>query len=415
MFFDKMIIRSVTYTIDLSEIESMEYQKFVRSDLTVINERFLSCGYKVRTVRFNVIPANYLVLKNRTSFTEKIDALAEFCKQVGVRWFDIAFDLLGESNDRVDEMCSVSEWILKKHGNSFVNLIAAKEYINAYAVFKSAEVIKNVSNFNENGIDNFRLGVSLNVMPNTPFFPFSYSGRNNSFSIAIETTPVFLGVIKEKFNHDYMMLKKEIVSTIGCELVGIEKISRELGVENDIPYNGLDISLSPFPDEDVSVVSILNLLGIDDFGSNGTQFLTSYLTSILKEVIAVEDITTIGFNGVMYSLLEDKKMCEAHDNGNFKMDSIILYSTVCGCGLDMVPLPGNILTEEIASLILDVATTSIKLNKPLGVRVLPISGKKAGEKTNLKLDFLTNTVIPTVKHIHIDKSIFSINKFYVKY
>ena len=121
------------------------------------------------------------------------------------------------------------------------------------------------------------------------------------------------------------------------------------------------------------------------------------------------------FNGIMYSLLEDKIMCEAHNKENFSLDSIILYSTVCGCGLDMVPLPSNVKEEEIASMILDVATTSIKLNKPLGVRVLPIPTKFSKDMTNLNLDFLTNTKIPRVKHIHINKSIFDIEKFYVKH
>ena len=107
-------------------------------------------------------------------------------------------------------------------------------------------------------------------------------------------------------------------------------------------------------------------------------------------------------------------MCKSHDKKNFTIDSIILYSTVCGCGLDMVPLPGDTLKEEISSMVLDVATTSIKLNKPLGVRVLPIPEKKSNDITELKLDFLTNTLIPEVKHIHIDSSLFKINKFYVK-
>jgi len=64
-------------------------------------------------------------------------------------------------------------------------------------------------------------------------------------------------------------------------------------------------------------------------------------------------------------------------------------------------------------MILDVATTSIKLNKPLGVRVLPIPNKFVNDKTNLKLDFLTNTKIAEVKHLYINKNIFNIEKFYV--
>ncbi len=80
----------------------------------------------------------------------------------------------------------------------------------------------------------------------------------------------------------------------------------------------------------------------------------------------------------------------------------------------MVPLPDIISKEEIASMILDVATTAIKLDKPLGVRVLPIPDKNISDTTNLKLDFLTNTNIPEIKNISINKSLFKINKFYIK-
>jgi len=87
---------------------------------------------------------------------------------------------------------------------------------------------------------------------------------------------------------------------------------------------------------------LLNKLGIEKFGSNGTQFMTSYLTSVLKELINISKIKTVGFNGIMYSLLEDKLMCKSFEKDQFSIDSIILYSTVCGCGLDMVPLPSDV-------------------------------------------------------------------------
>ena len=58
-------------------------------------------------------------------------------------------------------------------------------------------------------------------------------------------------------------------------------------------------------------------------------------------------------------------------NKKLSIDSLLLYSTVCGCGIDMVPVPGNIFLEEISSLIIDMLLTlSIALKKPLGARIL---------------------------------------------
>ncbi|MEA2017647.1 MAG: DUF711 family protein [Campylobacterota bacterium] len=411
---ENMVIRSITYTIDLNNIESKTYLEYVEKNINKIKEEYCKENIEIRTIRFNIISIKELQYSQNEILLNKIASLSLFTQRLGLRWFNISFDLIDSTKEYVNQVCELSLEILKEYENAFVNLIIASNYINNYAAYKAAQTINKVSKISENGIDNFRFGVSLNIQPNTPFFPFSYSNTIDSFSIAVETTKSVVKTIKEKFNHDYVQLKEDIIQSMMLDLKLYDSIASSIMDNENIQYNGQDISLSPYPDENISVIEILNLLGLDNFGSNGTQFLTSYLTSILKEAIQVSGIKAIGFNGVMYSLLEDHLMCEAHDKKNFSIDSIILYSTVCGCGLDMVPLPGNSLSEEIASMILDVATTSIKLNKPLGVRVLPIPNKLENEKTNLKLDFLTNTLIPEVKHIHIDHSLFEINRFYVK-
>ena len=408
---EKMMIRSITYTINLEKLYDEEYVLFIKNNIDEIKKTFNSHKIKIRTIRFNIIAIEDFEEKDIFNKLKKLSAISN---ELQLRWFNLSFNLLDKSNDYINKTCNISLKILKIYENSFINFIVAQDYINNYAVLQSSKLIKSISKLSINGIDNFRFGISLNIKANTPFFPFSYSDMNDSFSIAIETTKKVTTIIETTFNKDYIKLKENIINGISDDLLLFEGLSEQLSTKLNIKYNGQDISLSPYPDEDISVIKILNLLGIDSFGSNGTQFLTSYLTSILKETLKTSKVKAVGFNGVMYSMLEDKLMCKAHDDKNFTIDSIILYSTVCGCGLDMVPLPGNAIDEEIASMILDVATTSIKLNKPLGVRVLPIPEKKEDDFTNLKLDFLTNTKIPEVKHIHIDHSLFKLNKFYVK-
>jgi len=50
----------------------------------------------------------------------------------------------------------------------------------------------------------------------------------------------------------------------------------------------------------------------------------------------------------------------------------------------------DILEEEIAAMIMDVSSLAITLNKPLGVRILPIPGKKGNELTGFNYDFLVD-------------------------
>lgn len=57
----------------------------------------------------------------------------------------------------------------------------------------------------------------------------------------------------------------------------------------------------------------------------------------------------------------------------------LLYSAVCGTGLDVIPLPGNVRVESLGRLIGDVAMLAVRLGKPLAARLLPAPGRQAGE------------------------------------
>ncbi|MEI8064359.1 MAG: DUF711 family protein, partial [Verrucomicrobiota bacterium] len=53
----------------------------------------------------------------------------------------------------------------------------------------------------------------------------------------------------------------------------------------------------------------------------------------------------------------------------------------------------------LASVVLDVAALSTALQKPLGVRVLPIPMKGENEFTEFNMDFLYNTRIKKIKNM----------------
>jgi hypothetical protein len=69
---------------------------------------------------------------------------------------------------------------------------------------------------------------------------------------------------------------------------------------------------------------------------------------------------------------------------------LLLYSTVCGTGLDTIPLPGDVTVDELAAILLDVATLSLVADKPLTARLMPIPGKEAGEMTDFDFPYFAN-------------------------
>ena len=403
----KINIRSITYSIDLNKIHNQDYINLIESNLKGIISEMDQKEIFVRTIRFNVLKQTSKNTSDQFHFIRKIGLLSKVATDLGIRWFNISFDLTNETEKNIISICNIGYQILNNFKNSFVNFIVTdNNQIDAKAALYCAKTVIKVSKLSFNGFDNFRLGVSLNPNEYTPFFPFSYASNDHCFSIATEISHTVEEVVSKYQESSFDEIRNKLITKVGMQARNVDIVAKELSTKLDASYAGLDISLAPYPDENVSVINILKLLGLEEIGANGSLFFTSFITDLLKEIIYVNQLKPAGFNGVMYSLLEDPKLCDANNKKTLNIDSFILYSSLCGCGLDMVPVPGNILEEELASIILDVSALSIKLNKPLGVRVLPIPNGSVNEYTKFDMDFLTNTRIMDIKNLGCINKVF---------
>jgi hypothetical protein len=72
---------------------------------------------------------------------------------------------------------------------------------------------------------------------------------------------------------------------------------------------------------------------------------------------------------------------------------LLLFSSVCGTGLDVVPVPGDTSVETLANIIIDVAAQSVKLRKPLSVRLYLIPGAEVGDPVHVDDALLTDSVV----------------------
>lgn len=195
------------------------------------------------------------------------------------------------------------------------------------------------------------------------------------------------------------MFADRFIDYLQARLEAIDVFARELATKTGVEYAGLDASLAPFPDGDISIGKLLSNLGARPSGSQGTLFLTSILTNCIKTAVKRSNALATGFNGVMFSVLEDDELASANNRRRLSIDTLNAWSTVCGCGLDMIPIPGSTLVEDISAIILDTSALAVRLKKPLGVRLLPIPGKEVNEFTQFNFDFLCNSRV-----INIDKT-----------
>jgi uncharacterized protein (UPF0210 family) len=95
--------------------------------------------------------------------------------------------------------------------------------------------------------------------------------------------------------------------------------------------------------------------------------------------IEAADFPRCGFSGLMLPVLEDTTIGRRAAEGVLSVNDLLLYSAVCGTGLDCVPLPGDVAPEVLTALLLDTAALALRLNKPLTARLMPLPGKVVGD------------------------------------
>ena len=169
------------------------------------------------------------------------------------------------------------------------------------------------------------------------------------------------------------------------------------GDEYPVKYLGIDTSLNPSLDDGGSVADAIESLEEvrGDFGGTGSMSAAAAVTLALQ---SIPDILTTGYSGLMLPVLEDQRLAELGVKSEKTQDclsiqKLLTISSVCGVGIDTVPIPGDVCIENLSSLILDVAALAGRWNKPLSCRVFPVPGGKAGEKTTFDSPYMCNSCI----------------------
>jgi hypothetical protein len=187
--------------------------------------------------------------------------------------------------------------------------------------------------------------------------------------------------------------RDRLVAAIEAAAADIVDLVKPLAEDDDVRFAGIDFSLAPFPEEARSIGAAVERLGVDRFGAPGTLFAATFLTDCLRRA----RYPRCGFNGLMLPVLEDAVLAARSHERLFTVNDLLLYSAVCGTGLDTVPLPGDVTEEELAGILLDVAALALRLDKPLTARLMPIPGARAGDVTRFDFAYFSNGRVLDVK------------------
>ncbi|MFI5266644.1 MAG: DUF711 family protein [Chloroflexota bacterium] len=276
----------------------------------------------------------------------------------------------------------------------FASIVTAHDDAVSFpAIRAAASVIHRLAGSTELGFGNLRFAAAAHCGPNIPFFPVAYhDGGHPKFSLALQCADVVVEAFRDAGSSEE--LEQRLSERLERVDQVITPVAKRLEREFAIEYLGTDFSPAPFPSQEESIGTAFERLGLERFGAAGSVYAASLITRTLKGV----SLNRWGFNGLMLPVLEDSALAAGTGHGDFTVNDLLLYSAVCGTGLDTVPLPGDVTEDELAGIILDVSALSVALNrKPLTARLLPVPGKKAGEPTSYDFDYFANGTVLAVK------------------
>jgi len=254
--------------------------------------------------------------------------------------------------------------------------------VNPRALRRSAALVKRLATVAPDGSANRHFCVSANVPPNGAFFPSAYHrGPRPHLAFALEAADVAVRAFQDTPSAETGAAS--LTKALTREARPLERIGLASCEMAGMAYSGIDVSLAPFPSDDISIGAAIEALGGGVLGSPGALAAVAAITGALRRV----KLRTCGFSGVMLPVLEDSVLTRRNTEGRLDLDKLLLYSAVCGTGLDTIPLPGDVTEEQLTAILLDVCTLAVRLDKPLTARLMPIPGKRAGDLASFEFPF----------------------------
>jgi len=157
-------------------------------------------------------------------------------------------------------------------------------------------------------------------------------------------------------------------------------IAREVARNLNVNFGIVDLSLAPTPTVGDSVGEILQCLGLDSIGVPGSTAALALLNDAVKKGGAFASSSVGGLSGAFIPVSEDLNISEAVRCGHLSLEKLEAMTAVCSVGLDMVAISGDVDAHTIAAILADEMAIGVVNHKTTGVRLIPVPGKKVGDK-----------------------------------
>jgi len=382
-----MQIRSITYFCDPGfPVNQLMLQKagiFMRH----ARQAYENAGYVVQTTRLATSPFPHWLDDQNSLLGAQTLQLAAHGE---------GFDYVSIGPALPDNLTSYAACgeILKDTNSIFVSgkITTSNGEISLEAIHACAEVIKQAADLEADGFANLRFAALANVPPWAPFFPAAYhAGNGSAFALALEAADLAINAFSN--SQSLAGARRSLIDQVEENAKKLESVAIQLSSIYQIVFKGLDFTLSPFPHKGRSIGTAMETLGLPAVGFQGTLAAATFITDTLDRA----SYTRCGFNGLMLPVLEDAVLALRASEGLLSINDLLLYSAVCGTGLDVIPLPGDTSVAQIEAILLDLSALALRLDKPLTARLMPIPGKNAGDATGFNFEYFANSKVMSLK------------------
>jgi uncharacterized protein (UPF0210 family) len=379
-----MIVRSLTGFVDPGWPVEPERLDSLANNLNQARDALQEANYEVQSLRLATPPPSEMGRAvpphERAEFAQRLEAEA-FVH--GIDYVAIGPVLPDEPRGFtvVPDMLAATETV-------FTSAIIAdpETGLSVAAARASADIISRLSSIGGDGFANLRFAALANVGAGSPFFPAAYHRPGPpAFAVATEGADLAIDAFREVSS--LARGRRRMVSMIEAHAAAIQRLLTPISLQNELRFLGIDFSLAPYPDHLRSIGTALESLGLPAVGLPGSAAAVAYLADCLDRA----EFTRTGFCGLLLPVLEDSTLASRASAGQLSLTDLLLFSTLCGTGLDTIPLPGDASTDAMTAVLLDLGAISLRHNKPLTARLMPIPGKSVGDEVHFEFPYFADS------------------------
>lgn len=405
-------IRTVTLGISLRECATPDakalsanvYEKVVRIAsrlVPVAQEVQDEFGIPIINQRISVTPVALVVepaVVAAGSSAAAQEILVEVARALDRAAAEVGVNFIGGFSALVDKGCTPADWALieslpaalasTNRLCASVNAASTRAGLNMDVIARLGTIIQQIARAtaDRGGSGCARFVVFANMPGDNPFMAGAVHGLGEpeiALNVGISGPGVVLEAIRRLGKNRPLQEVAETIKRTAFKITRAgELVGREVAARLGVPFGILDLSLAPTPEVGDSVAEILEAIGVDVVGAPGTTAALALLNDAVKKGGAMASTSVGGLSGAFIPVTEDAGMVAGVARGALGLEKLEAMTSVCSVGLDMIPLPGDTPAHTLVGILADELSIGVINHKTTAVRVIPVPGKKAGERVD---------------------------------